>query len=142
MYCFAHLFLDMWVLIFSQILFFCTYIVGCQGVVQLGGLVPCYPYPFKVPLRLRLIGLFYSLKVPLKLKIKQAHIHCIYKQKFKFKCSFFSLTQTKICFIFCHPFLFYFIFKVINTSEDIFKIQLSLFYFSLKMFSRAILMFL
>ena len=37
-----------------------SYIVGCHGVVQLGGLVPGYPW--EVPLRLRLVSLFYSLK--------------------------------------------------------------------------------
>ena len=42
------------------------YIVDCQGVVQLGGLV--LGYPWEVPLRLKLISLFSSLKVPLKLK--------------------------------------------------------------------------
>ena len=38
------------------------YIVGCRGVVQLGGLV--LGYPGLVPLRLRLFNLFFSLKVP------------------------------------------------------------------------------
>ena len=33
------------------------YIVGCRGVTQLGGLVP-------VPLRIRLVSLFCSLKIP------------------------------------------------------------------------------
>ena len=43
------------------------YIVGCQGVVQLGGLVPgC---SMEVALRLRLISLFYSMKVPIKFEI-------------------------------------------------------------------------
>ena len=45
-----------------------TYIVGCRDVVQLGGLVPGYPW--EVSLRLMLVSLFYSLNVPLKLKIK------------------------------------------------------------------------
>ena len=43
-----------------------TYIVGCRGVVQLGGLIPVYPW--EAQLKLRLVSLFYSLKVPLKLK--------------------------------------------------------------------------
>ena len=42
--------------------------IHCWGVVQLGGLFPAYP--MEVPLRLRLVSLFSSLKVPLKLKIK------------------------------------------------------------------------
>ena len=42
------------------------YIVGCRGVVLLGGLVP---------LRLSLVSLFYSLKVPLRLKIKNTKSH-------------------------------------------------------------------
>ena len=37
-------------------------------MVQLGGLVPGYPK--EVPLRLRLVSLFFSLKVLLKLKIR------------------------------------------------------------------------
>ena len=43
-----------------------VYIVGCCGIVQLGGLIPglCQ----KIPLRLRIVTLFYILKVPLKLK--------------------------------------------------------------------------
>ena len=45
-----------------------AYIVGCRGVVQLGGLFP--GYTLEVPPRLSLVRLFYSPKVPLKLKIK------------------------------------------------------------------------
>ena len=37
-------------------------------MVQLGGLVSGYPW--EVPLRLKLVSLFYSLKVSIKLKIK------------------------------------------------------------------------
>ena len=47
---------------------FLIYIVSCQGVVQLRGLVPAYPW--EIPLRLMLVSLFYSMEVPLKLKIK------------------------------------------------------------------------
>ena len=43
------------------------FIVGCRGVVPLGGLV--LGYPEELPLRLSLVSLFYSLRVPLKLKI-------------------------------------------------------------------------
>ena len=43
-----------------------TYIVGCRGVVQLGGLIPGYPW--EVPLRLRLGSLF--TEVSLKVEIK------------------------------------------------------------------------
>ena len=39
-----------------------SFVVGCQGVVQLGGLVLCSPG--LAPLRLRLINIFYSLKFP------------------------------------------------------------------------------
>ena len=38
-----------------------------RGIVQLKGLVP--GYPLWVPLRSKLVSLFYSLTVPLKLKI-------------------------------------------------------------------------
>ena len=48
------------------------HIVDCRGVALLGGLFPGYPW--EVPLRLRLKGLFYSLKVPLKLKIKNTRL--------------------------------------------------------------------
>ena len=48
-----------------------VFIVGCRSVVQLGGLVPVDPW---VPLRLRLVSLFYSMKVPLRLKIKNSNL--------------------------------------------------------------------
>ena len=41
-------------------------IVKCQGVIQLGGLLP--GYSMQVPLRLNLVSLFNSLMVTLKLK--------------------------------------------------------------------------
>ena len=50
------------------------YIVGCRGVVQLEGLI--LDYPWEVPLRLRLVSLFYLLKIPLKLKIKTKYKSC------------------------------------------------------------------
>ena len=43
--------------------------VGSRGDVQLGG--PVLACAVGVPLRLRLVSLFYSLKVPLKLKENQ-----------------------------------------------------------------------
>ena len=39
------------------------YMVGCQGIEQLGGLV--LGYPRFVPISLGLVSLFYSLKLPL-----------------------------------------------------------------------------
>ena len=45
--------------------------VGCRGVGQLGGLLPCPVYSREVLLRLRLVGLFYSLKVPFKAENKE-----------------------------------------------------------------------
>ena len=44
----------------------CILIVGCRCEAQLGDLV--LGFHWEVPLRLRLVSLFYSLKVPLKLK--------------------------------------------------------------------------
>ena len=44
------------------------YIVGCRGVVQLGGLV--LGSPGLVPLRLRLASFFFSLRSTLVFKIK------------------------------------------------------------------------
>ena len=43
-----------------------VFMVGCLGVVQLGGLVMSLCQ--EIPLRLRLVSLFYSLNVPLKSK--------------------------------------------------------------------------
>ena len=43
-------------------------IVGCQSVAQQGGLVQCCS--MQVPLRLKLISLFYCLRVPIKFEIK------------------------------------------------------------------------
>ena len=47
-------------------MFVFRYIVSSQGDVQLGG--PVLAGAIEVPLSLRLLSLFYSLKVPLKLK--------------------------------------------------------------------------
>ena len=47
----------------SSLYFTSSYIVDCQGVVYLEGLV--VGSPRSVQLRLRLISLFYSLRVPL-----------------------------------------------------------------------------
>ena len=47
---------------------FHLWIVGCQGVVQLGDVL--LGFPLYVPMRLRLSSLFYSLKVPLRFEIK------------------------------------------------------------------------
>ena len=44
------------------------YIVGSRSIVQLGG--PEWACAKEVPLRLRLVGLFYSLKVLLKSKTR------------------------------------------------------------------------
>ena len=56
--------LDTVLLVFNQYpAKFHKYIFSCGGAVQLGGLV--LDSPGLVPLRLRLVGLFYSLKVPL-----------------------------------------------------------------------------
>ena len=46
------------------------YIVSCRGVVQLGGLAQ--GSPSSVPLSLKLVRLFYSLKVPLSRKYSNA----------------------------------------------------------------------
>ena len=44
------------------------YIVSSSGDVQLGG--PVLAYAGQVSLRLRLVSLFYSLKLPLEVEIK------------------------------------------------------------------------
>ena len=72
-----------------------TYIVGCGGVVQLGGLVPGYPW--EVPLTLRLGSLFYSMKLPLKFKetpCKAIKCDANYKKVFLLRIICITLYQT------------------------------------------------